>query len=189
MLLARHQRRVNGSRWKTIGCSRVPLTTSSTCRPPQRESIRHYGFLANRHRADKLALCRRLLAAPAPAPIGDDNDCSDSTRNQCPCCGGRRADGADRPVSAIVSCKPVRLARQLMNAALSISRYVRPPLLPPRAENAALLSRLRRRVQYAARVGKSSARDRRFLPLAARCQVDAAPHWNHYRPHSRRPPR
>src|SRR6266446_6800659 len=29
--------------------------------------IRHYGFLANRHRADKLALCRRLLAAPAPA--------------------------------------------------------------------------------------------------------------------------
>jgi hypothetical protein len=29
--------------------------------------IRHYGFLANRHRADKLAQCRRLLAAPAPA--------------------------------------------------------------------------------------------------------------------------
>jgi hypothetical protein len=101
----------------------------------------------------------------------------------------RRADGADRPVSAIVACKPVGLARQLMNAALSISRYLRPPLSPPRAENAALLSRLRRRVQYAARVGKSSARDRRFLPLAARCQVDAAPHWNHYRPHSRRPPR
>ena len=41
-----------------------------------------------------------------------------------------------------------------MNAALSISRYVRPPLLPPRAENAALLSRLRRRVQFVARVGK-----------------------------------
>ena len=26
--------------------------------------IRHYGFLANGHRAAKLALCRRLLAAP-----------------------------------------------------------------------------------------------------------------------------
>ena len=25
--------------------------------------IRHYGFLANGHRADKLALCRRLLDA------------------------------------------------------------------------------------------------------------------------------
>jgi hypothetical protein len=37
--------------------------------------IRHYGFLANRHRADKLALCRRLLAAPAPAHTGDDKGC------------------------------------------------------------------------------------------------------------------
>jgi hypothetical protein len=26
--------------------------------------IRHYGFLANGHRAEKLALCRKLLAAP-----------------------------------------------------------------------------------------------------------------------------
>ncbi len=30
--------------------------------------IRHFGFLANRHRAAKLALCRRLLAAPPPEP-------------------------------------------------------------------------------------------------------------------------
>ena len=28
--------------------------------------IRHFGFLANGHRAGKLALCRRLLAAPPP---------------------------------------------------------------------------------------------------------------------------
>ena len=41
--------------------------------------LRAKGFLANRHRADKLALCRRLLAVPAP--IADDNDCSDSARN------------------------------------------------------------------------------------------------------------
>jgi Putative transposase len=54
--------------------------------------IRHYGFLANRHRADKLALCRRLLAAPAPAHTGDDKDCQrlpDSARDRCPCCGGQ----------------------------------------------------------------------------------------------------
>jgi len=31
--------------------------------PPGFQRIRHYGFLANAHRRDKLALCRRLLAA------------------------------------------------------------------------------------------------------------------------------
>ena len=30
------------------------------------QRIRHYGFLANRHRAAKLALCRQLLAEPTP---------------------------------------------------------------------------------------------------------------------------
>ena len=36
------------------------------------QRIRHYGFLANRYRAFKLALCRQLLAEPAPAiPITD----------------------------------------------------------------------------------------------------------------------
>src|SRR5258707_8853815 len=33
--------------------------------------IRHYGFLANGHRAAKLALCRMLLDIPAPAPMID----------------------------------------------------------------------------------------------------------------------
>ncbi len=31
------------------------------------QRIRHYGFLANRHRAAKLARCRQLLSEPAPA--------------------------------------------------------------------------------------------------------------------------
>jgi hypothetical protein len=38
------------------------------------QRIRHYGFLANRRRADKLAICRRLLATPpssAPPPPRD----------------------------------------------------------------------------------------------------------------------
>jgi hypothetical protein len=65
--------------------------------------IRHYGFLANRHRADKLALCRRLLAAPAPAPIADDNDSSDSAWNQCPCCGGQMEPIGPFPRSSPVS--------------------------------------------------------------------------------------
>ncbi|MER9632474.1 IS91 family transposase [Mesorhizobium sp. M0296] len=53
--------------------------------------IRHYGFLANGHRAAKLDLCRRLLANPlqdnieprvesTPAPL--------SLAHRCPCCGG-----------------------------------------------------------------------------------------------------
>jgi hypothetical protein len=53
--------------------------------------IRHYGFLANGHRAAKLDLCRRLLANPlqdnieprvesTPAPL--------ASAHRCPCCGG-----------------------------------------------------------------------------------------------------
>jgi hypothetical protein len=56
--------------------------------------IRHYGLLANGHRADKLVLCRSLLAAASAA-----EDCSNLEDNNsgttdyepppCPCCGGR----------------------------------------------------------------------------------------------------
>ena len=35
--------------------------------------IRHYGFLANGHRADKLALCRKLLLVLAPNPNDEQN--------------------------------------------------------------------------------------------------------------------
>jgi Putative transposase len=56
--------------------------------------IRHYGLFANGHRADKLALCRKLLKV-APAPIGcnsedhDDGGAADNDPPPCPCCGGR----------------------------------------------------------------------------------------------------
>jgi Putative transposase/Transposase zinc-binding domain len=54
--------------------------------------IRHYGLLANGHRADKLALCRSLLAvASAPANRNeDDNNLAptDYEPPPCPCCGG-----------------------------------------------------------------------------------------------------
>jgi hypothetical protein len=48
--------------------------------------IRHYGFLANGHRARKLALCRALLDARPPSPLAGQNDTAVSDR--CPCCGG-----------------------------------------------------------------------------------------------------
>jgi hypothetical protein len=54
--------------------------------------IRHYGLLANGHRADKLVLCRNLLDAPS-APMNrndDDHDQGAPTYEPapCPCCGG-----------------------------------------------------------------------------------------------------
>jgi hypothetical protein len=56
--------------------------------------IRHYGLLANGHRAAKVALCRRLLAAPAP-PTPQPIDYRERYRRLtghsldiCPGCGG-----------------------------------------------------------------------------------------------------
>jgi hypothetical protein len=52
--------------------------------------IRHYGFLANGHRAEKLALCRALLEAPPLEPAARRADDAASSRppDRCPCCGG-----------------------------------------------------------------------------------------------------
>jgi putative transposase/transposase-like zinc-binding protein len=52
--------------------------------------IRHYGFLANRQRAAKLVLCRRLLDAPSPQPSAEQvQDAAPPHRpERCPTCGG-----------------------------------------------------------------------------------------------------
>jgi Putative transposase/Transposase zinc-binding domain len=55
--------------------------------------IRHYGFLANGHRVQKLELCRSLLTVSAP-PAAHREDHGDDSRNPkykpppCQCCGG-----------------------------------------------------------------------------------------------------
>jgi Putative transposase/Transposase zinc-binding domain len=58
--------------------------------------IRHYGYLANGVRVAKLAHCRRLLAAPEPAPPSRAADYRERYHqltgralDLCPCCGGR----------------------------------------------------------------------------------------------------
>jgi Putative transposase len=56
--------------------------------------IRHYGLLANPNRADNIALARRLLGLPDPAPSsgessGTDGDHEGEEWSTCPCCGGR----------------------------------------------------------------------------------------------------
>jgi hypothetical protein len=50
--------------------------------------IRHYGFLANGHRAAKLALCRDLLGAEAPEAIIAPATVCPLLLDRCPCCGG-----------------------------------------------------------------------------------------------------
>ena len=55
--------------------------------------VRHYGFLANGHRQDKLALCRRLLAIEpplrAPSTVPDHHrQQATAPLHLCPCCGG-----------------------------------------------------------------------------------------------------
>ena len=52
--------------------------------------IRHYGFLANSHRASKLALCRRLLDAPIAEPSTEQAKATlpQHRPEPCPCCGG-----------------------------------------------------------------------------------------------------
>jgi len=48
--------------------------------------IRHYGLLANRHRAEKLSVCRRLLVASGcglPVCVAEP----EVRRNPCPLCG------------------------------------------------------------------------------------------------------
>jgi len=52
--------------------------------------IRHYGFLANGHRQQKLQLCRRLLCVRRPEAVGEESapqpTATPFTR-RCSCCG------------------------------------------------------------------------------------------------------
>jgi hypothetical protein len=70
--------------------------------------IRHIGFLSNRYRAEKLALCSQLLAAPPRVTVPDETippRWQDRLRQLtgydveiCPCCGGRMVtDGTLTP--------------------------------------------------------------------------------------------
>jgi Putative transposase len=62
--------------------------------PPGFQRIRYYGFLANCHRAEKLELCRRLLATPCSDLLPQPAACGDwlvalitSNLRLCPQCG------------------------------------------------------------------------------------------------------
>ena len=61
--------------------------------PPQFRRIRYFGFLAARHRRQRLALCRKLLGMPASDPDSDSPDYRErleqltgSSLSECPAC-------------------------------------------------------------------------------------------------------
>lgn len=63
--------------------------------PPGFQRIRHFGWLANRHRKSKLALCRRLICTPVIELLPSPKSCrhmleqlSATPVTRCPRCGG-----------------------------------------------------------------------------------------------------
>jgi hypothetical protein len=65
--------------------------------------IRHLGFLANRHRTEKLALCRTLLSVPQPPPPSSCDyreryrDLTGHAIDLCPACGGQMQERGPLP--------------------------------------------------------------------------------------------
>src|SRR5271169_5815864 len=76
--------------------------------PDSFQRIRHYGLLGNRHRAERLARCRELLAMPAPIPP-PRRDYRERCRQlsghdplQCPLCNGTMVRIAMVPAGGLV---------------------------------------------------------------------------------------
>ena len=76
--------------------------------------IRAFGAHANGHRAAKLALCRRLLAAPispSVAPAADYRQryqqLTGRSLDLCPCCGGRMVEIGLVPRTTTMRAAPI----------------------------------------------------------------------------------
>jgi hypothetical protein len=74
--------------------------------------IRHFGFLANRKRKEKLALCRSLLPAPqiieasADSPGGPDSNTEEELVRRCPVCKTGRLIRIQVLPAAACACLP-----------------------------------------------------------------------------------
>jgi hypothetical protein len=76
--------------------------------------IRHFGFLANRYRKEKLALCRSLLDAPqmvveasAEPPGSRDSTIEEELFRRCPVCKTGRLLLIQVLTAAACACLPV----------------------------------------------------------------------------------
>jgi hypothetical protein len=56
--------------------------------PPGFVRIRHYGFLANRHRTEAIALCRKLIGETSPTEGGPLPESASKNNWACPKCSG-----------------------------------------------------------------------------------------------------
>jgi hypothetical protein len=98
-----------GGRWRTMTLGAVEFVRRFVMHvlPAGFVRIRHYGLLANRHRREKLSLCRELLAAAASAVeaeglVSRPESCDPVTPTRsCPVCGaGRLVVIAELPAPA-----------------------------------------------------------------------------------------
>jgi hypothetical protein len=89
----------HGGRWRTMTLSAVEFVRRFVMHvlPSGFVRIRHYGILANRHRREKLALCRELLTAAAASEEEDEEPASRregsdavTPARACPVCGSGR---------------------------------------------------------------------------------------------------
>ena len=89
----------DGGRWRTMTLSAVEFVRRFVMHvlPSGFVRIRHYGLLANRHRREKLALCRELLGAAATSGGEDaeprarpEGSCPVEPTRACPVCGAGR---------------------------------------------------------------------------------------------------
>ena len=79
----------------------IGFGVTQPCRKLTFQRIRHYGLLANCHRLDKLALCRRILAQPVAEllplatalaiPLEPAAAEPSGRLPHCPVCGARNA--------------------------------------------------------------------------------------------------
>lgn len=94
----RYRDRADGDRRKqaTIPADEFIRRFLTHVLPDRFMRIRHYGFLANRHKAAKLAQIRQLLGVNAPQPLPPTPTAEQWLRDvlgidmtECPCCGRR----------------------------------------------------------------------------------------------------
>ncbi len=88
----------HGGGWRTMTLTAVEFVRRFLMHvlPAGFVRIRHYGLLANRHRREKLALCRELLGVAASEVEGEEltaprEGCNPVTPTRaCPVCGAGR---------------------------------------------------------------------------------------------------
>jgi hypothetical protein len=115
----------HGRQWRTMKLSAIEFVRRFLMHvlPSGFVRVRHYGILANRHRQEKLALCRDLLGVvptsqgDVPAPLATpEHDSPVTPTKVCPVCG------ADRMI-VIAEFPPMAMNLEALNQAQLCSTF------------------------------------------------------------------